>query len=126
MNTKEMIDGCHNDIACQFEDSPQLQRLLNDLQGEEMLIQDVVSYAVREGFAAGLKVHQALTAEGRTDGFSLQIGHGEEGLAVGLINFINCADILVVEGRCRLRLAKKSRFGVGIFRGFRSQEFQSD
>ena len=53
-----MIDGCHNDIACQFEDSPQLQRLLNDLQGEEMLIQDVVSYAVREGFAA----RRAITA----------------------------------------------------------------
>ena len=57
---------------------------------------------------------------------AVQKFHGDEGLTVVLIDFINGADIGMVQGRGRLRLALEAGQGLGIFGDFIGQELQGD
>ena len=57
---------------------------------------------------------------------AVQKFHDDEGLAVLLTNFIDGADIGMVQGRGRLRLSLEAGKGLGVFGDFIRQELQGD
>ena len=63
-------------------------------------------------------------SDGVLEGQAVQKLHGNKGLAVVLVNFINRADIGMVQGGCRLSFALETGQGLGIFGYFVGQEFQ--
>ena len=57
-------------------------------------------------------------------GHALQIFHGNEGQRRRLADFINRADVRMVQGRCGSRLAPETLQGLRVARQFLGQEFQ--
>ena len=58
------------------------------------------------------------------DGLSLDEGHDEEGLSLGLVDFMDGANIGVVESRRGLRFAQEACLGFGVFNGFGAEKLQ--
>ncbi len=60
------------------------------------------------------------------DGSAFEKCHGQKGPPVGFVDFVDGADIGVIEGRGCLRLAKETPSVLVVFDGLRSKEFQGD
>ncbi len=60
------------------------------------------------------------------DGLAFKKGHGDEGLAVNFIDFVDGANVGVIERGGRLRLAKETLLVLFVFEHFGAKEFQGN
>ena len=70
-----------------------------------------------------LDLHRA-GSDDLVEALSLDKGHGDEGFAIGLVDFINGADIGMIERRGRLGLTNEAAVGVLVLEQVGSEELQ--